>query len=133
MPDLLRFLKEIFDRIARDEAGDASLRGRAGFDHFNPGRPLHRARVLRRRFDLIRGHPFGDGDETQRDLCFWNLTVVHTNTGERIKLERFSSRVEADLRRAELQELLASAHCTSRLVTIITQEGTRPSCPKTGD
>jgi len=64
--------------------------------------------------------------ETRRDLCFWNLTVVHTNTGEQIKLERFSSRIEADFRRAELQELLASAHCTSRLVTIITQEGTRP-------
>jgi len=35
----------------------------------------------------------------------WNLTVVHTNTGERIKSECFSSRVEVDLRRAELQGL----------------------------
>jgi hypothetical protein len=57
----------------------------------------------------------------------WNLTVVHTNTGERIKSESFSSRVEVDLRRAELQGLLASAHCTSRLVVIVTQEGNAAS------
>ena len=57
----------------------------------------------------------------------WNLTVVRTNTGERIKSECFSSRVEVDLRRAELQGLLASAHCTSRLVVIVTLEGNEAS------
>lgn len=53
----------------------------------------------------------------------WNLTLIHTVTGDTLKWERFTSRAEAELRRVQLEELLASAHCTTRFLVRITQAG----------